>query len=256
MMKKLFQNLTYGLALCATSLTFGQISVTYVAAQPTQIGDAGTVSQPAKVTFTGIPDTNQALTFRARLYNTGTDITAGGQVAQTAFLDLNKSITYDNAQLKSTVTDNGSTYDVEIEFKLFSGASLTISNPPTVPNVDFTFRVFLNTTTPDFTGSTVAAEGTGTTHKNFRFNSNLPIVSEATLSNETFENISRSIYPNPASTELMVSRDIKTKTYKVVSLLGLTIKEVKANGSIDVSNLSKGIYILVTDTGVAKFVKK
>lgn len=255
MMKKLLKKIMLTMAIGVASATFAQIDVTFVAAQPTQIGDGGMVSQSAKITFTGIPDANQGLTFRARLYNTGSSITGGGQIAQSNFFDLNKSITYDNAQLKSTVTDNGMTYDVEIEFKLFGDTSLTISNPPAVPNVDFMFRVFLNGTTPDFTGSTVPAEGTAT-HRNFRFNSNLSIVPEVTLSSKKLENISKSIYPNPVSSELIIGKDVKTKTYRITNVLGSTVKEAEATGKLDVSDLKSGLYLLMTDSGVAKFIKK
>ncbi|GAA4235017.1 hypothetical protein GCM10022291_15860 [Postechiella marina] len=79
-----------------------------------------------------------------------------------------------------------------------------------------------------------------------------------TLSNKSFNNanIAKNIYPNPVSSTLNVSNSINTKTYKIVNLLGKTIKDVEANGSIDVSDLSSGIYILATDAGKAKFVKK
>ncbi len=62
--------------------------------------------------------------------------------------------------------------------------------------------------------------------------------------------------PNPAIDTIEISSNIITKTYKVVSLSGATIKEVTAKGSLDISDLTKGIYFLVTDTGIAKFVKQ
>lgn len=78
-----------------------------------------------------------------------------------------------------------------------------------------------------------------------------------TLSNNKFSNvdISKSIYPNPVSSSLKISSSVKTKSYKIVNLLGKTVKDIKANGSLDVSDLSSGIYLLVTDSGMARFVK-
>ena len=73
-------------------------------------------------------------------------------------------------------------------------------------------------------------------------------------SNET--NISRSIYPNPVSSILNISKSVNTKTYKVVNLLGKIVKDVSASGNLDVSDLSADMYILVTDAGQARFVKK
>ena len=55
---------------------------------------------------------------------------------------------------------------------------------------------------------------------------------------------------------MTISKEVITETYKVVNLLGSTVKEVNAIGKLDVSDLTTGIYILVTDAGVAKFVKK
>ena len=76
-----------------------------------------------------------------------------------------------------------------------------------------------------------------------------------TLSINKF-NISKSISPNPVSSVLNISTSLNTKTYKVVNMLGKTVLDVNATGSLDVSNLSQGLYFLVTDAGIAKFVKK
>lgn len=81
-------------------------------------------------------------------------------------------------------------------------------------------------------------------------------VVNAPLSTKDVSNISGSIFPNPVSSTLIISNSIETKTYKVVNLLGKTVKDVEATGSLDVSDLSAGIYILKTDAGIAKFVKK
>ena len=69
-------------------------------------------------------------------------------------------------------------------------------------------------------------------------------------------NISASLYPNPVQSILNIASTIDTKTYKIVNMLGVTVKDVEATGSVDVSNLAKGIYILVTDAELAKFIKK
>ncbi len=62
--------------------------------------------------------------------------------------------------------------------------------------------------------------------------------------------------PNPVIDTIEISSTIITKTYKVVSLSGALIKEVAAEGSLDVSDLTKGVYFLVTDAGVGKIIKQ
>ncbi|MDB2384924.1 T9SS type A sorting domain-containing protein [Polaribacter sp.] len=78
----------------------------------------------------------------------------------------------------------------------------------------------------------------------------------STASTKDFENISSSIYPNPVSNTLNISSSVETKTYKILNTLGATIKVSPATGSMDVSDLKSGLYFLVTDSGMAKFLKK
>ncbi len=81
-------------------------------------------------------------------------------------------------------------------------------------------------------------------------------VADNTLSISNKTSISESIYPNPVSSILNISKSVNTKTYKVLNLLGKTVKDVDASGSLDVSDLSAGMYILLTDAGNARFIKK
>lgn len=67
--------------------------------------------------------------------------------------------------------------------------------------------------------------------------------------------IAVSVSPNPVSSVLTVSQNVVTKSYKVVNLAGTTVLETAATGSIDVSNLANGVYLLVTDSGITKFIK-
>ncbi|MGP8216954.1 MAG: T9SS type A sorting domain-containing protein [Bacteroidia bacterium] len=74
-----------------------------------------------------------------------------------------------------------------------------------------------------------------------------------------------SIYPNPASEQLLISFDEAVQCIEIDNLLGQSITELKVNctlnkETIDISNLSSGIYFvkLLTEKGysVKKFVKE
>ncbi len=69
------------------------------------------------------------------------------------------------------------------------------------------------------------------------------------------------LYPNPTTSILNVSSVSENATFKVYNMLGQSIMDGRlSNGSIDVSNISSGIYVLeVTDkesTSVNRFIKQ
>ncbi|OEK08416.1 hypothetical protein A8C32_02920 [Flavivirga aquatica] len=74
--------------------------------------------------------------------------------------------------------------------------------------------------------------------------------------NDFNKNTIISIFPNPSSGIITINSSITTDTYKIVNILGNIVKEVKAEGKLNISDLTNGIYFLVTDKGMAKFVKK
>lgn len=64
------------------------------------------------------------------------------------------------------------------------------------------------------------------------------------------------VYPNPTSGEIKISNARDYKSITIHSILGKTIKTFEAAESIDISDLSTGIYLLKTDTGLIKKVIK
>ncbi len=65
-----------------------------------------------------------------------------------------------------------------------------------------------------------------------------------------------SFSPNPVTNIITLGDEVVSESYKVIDLSGSTIKEVKGNSNqISVVELSAGVYFLVSDFGVAKFVK-
>lgn len=80
-------------------------------------------------------------------------------------------------------------------------------------------------------------------------------VDPSTLSTKTFINNNVAIYPNPAQDIITFGSQVITKTYKVLNLNGAVIKETAATGTLNVSDLANGTYIIMTDMGSAKLLK-
>ncbi|MEW4924543.1 T9SS type A sorting domain-containing protein [Algibacter sp. 2305UL17-15] len=79
----------------------------------------------------------------------------------------------------------------------------------------------------------------------------------ATLSTTKFNTSSINMYPNPVKDVIYFGKDVKTESYKVLNVTGALIKEVKATQrSLDVSELTAGMYFVATDSGVSKFIKQ
>ena len=65
------------------------------------------------------------------------------------------------------------------------------------------------------------------------------------------------VYPNPTTGLLNISNARDYKLITIHNILGKTVKTFVAAESIDISDLSAGIYLLKTDTGITqKVVKK
>ncbi|WP_187388368.1 T9SS type A sorting domain-containing protein [Seonamhaeicola marinus] len=256
-MKKLLRQISTGALVLAVSYSFGQINVAFDNT-PTTINDDGTLDNPIIITLSNIPNgtynvgTATGVTINSRVYDAGTTISGGGHVASySAATDFNLDETdpdIDTATLKTVTTLNTPSSG-------FFTRVYTIKKYPaltgSITSADIGIR-FVGATGAGLTFVQTKETGGNANNATFRLNTNLSVQS---LSARDF-NISKSIYPNPVISELTISKDIKSRTYKVTNLLGNVVKEVAANGRLNVSELSSGIYVLVTDAGVAKFVKK
>ena len=77
-----------------------------------------------------------------------------------------------------------------------------------------------------------------------------------TLSIENFDNeiTSFQIYPNPVDTLLKIDQQ---GDYQIYDLNGKLLKKVESTKSIDVSDLSRGIYLLLNENGISqRFIKR
>ncbi len=80
-------------------------------------------------------------------------------------------------------------------------------------------------------------------------------VSLSTKTNELHKNTY--VYPNPAENTINISSLHGAKAITISSILGKTIKTLPATSTIDVNDLSSGMYILSTDNGFqGKIIKK
>ncbi|SEP36124.1 T9SS type A sorting domain-containing protein [Niastella yeongjuensis] len=72
------------------------------------------------------------------------------------------------------------------------------------------------------------------------------------------ERNSLSIYPNPVTEQLFVKGATGGSAFQVKTMSGQVLKQgtIKSTGSIDVSALSKGMYVLTVDGAHYKFIKK
>ena len=74
------------------------------------------------------------------------------------------------------------------------------------------------------------------------------------LGNEELQQISLSVYPNPASDKLILKCEIPVKSVKIIDINGRTLNSCVGNTSeFDVSHLKPGLYLLsvVTEKGIA-----
>ncbi|MGQ2985433.1 T9SS type A sorting domain-containing protein [Flavobacterium sp.] len=92
-------------------------------------------------------------------------------------------------------------------------------------------------------------------------NSNMVLVRydiQEALSQVDFAKGKFSVYPNPASDNITVAGLTEGIVVSLYNVSGQKLLEVTANGNtpIDISSLAKGIYLLNTDVGSAKVIKK
>ena len=71
------------------------------------------------------------------------------------------------------------------------------------------------------------------------------------------KSFSFTIYPNPVTSVISISSDLKTNQVDIYSVTGAKIdtRKVKEN-SVDVSNLNSGVYFIKYDKAFSKFIKK
>ena len=56
------------------------------------------------------------------------------------------------------------------------------------------------------------------------------------------------MYPNPASQFIHIDTDVKVESVNIYSLLGALEKSVQAKNTVDISNLNRGVHLLVVES--------
>ncbi len=102
---------------------------------------------------------------------------------------------------------------------------------------------------------TLASDGSDTGYNN---TGNLDTIS-STAGLDDINGISVEVYPNPTSDKLYIQNSLRVNKIGIIDISGRTVLEfnkAKNLKSIDVSNLTEGIYFLKTDLGSQlKFIK-
>ncbi|GEM_PF-4239373 len=248
MMKKLLKKITFALAFVAichtTNAQTTGITVTF-ANVPTEVEIDGDLDPSDLLRFTvnNIPNNNLALTANFRYFS----------ASQARHAQITFDIFGDQSGPKNAILQDGA--DADNMDGTFNRTFVAAKVPPragTAPEYTladvFSARVRI-------VGGPSGVEDNDAEAGNTSGNLTSTVVADGELLSVKRFNISSKIYPNPVSTTLYIDSALETKSYKVVNLLGKEVKVAEAKGSLDVSSLSSGIYVLVTDEGMAKFVK-
>lgn len=249
-MIKLLKQLTFTIGVMIASTMFAQNPTVTFDNVPAEI-EATTYNLSASdqlvFTIDNIPDNNTTITANLRVYVAGSTANGSKKTQRTFNIDATSNASDSFYSFVESAGTNANTIKrVYTYTQLIPNTSGSGVGGDYIINetYDILVRLVGGAPSPDDTNSNSVMPAT-----------TMKAVADNTLSINKM-NIIGSVYPNPVSTKLFISNTVKTNTYKITNLLGNTVKEVKANGSIDVSDLSAGIYVLVTDAGIAKFVKK
>lgn len=82
---------------------------------------------------------------------------------------------------------------------------------------------------------------------------NIDVYDETNVVENDFQSIR--VYPNPASEKLMIT-GVEGEMVRVYDNMGRVVIEQRYNGSLDVSNLARGVYAVSVARDVVKFVKE
>ena len=146
---------------------------------------------------------------------------------------LNNASLNNNAGKKATYTgiatalssEGGSTQVLALGSSANSVNYCTAATGITLPTVDQ--RGYNRDATPD-----AGAFEFGGTLGIFDFKDSLPF----------------SVYPNPASQFIHIDADVEVKSVKIYSLLGALEKSIQGTNTVDISNLNKGVHLLVVES--------
>jgi len=86
---------------------------------------------------------------------------------------------------------------------------------------------------------------------------NSTVVKDNSLAVDDLKSLKVMVYPNPATTEIIISNLKKDTAYQIFSIDGRLIKSgnLDSNKTINILNLEKGEYILKTNDDQIKFLK-
>lgn len=159
----------------------------------------------------------------------------------------------------------------------FTTTSATVIDFPTTSDANYILRQGTNTgyTVNDWV---ISANGSSSSVPNWIFSTSLEKVSPdefagwegikdvygqlnpvaATLSSDTFTRDNFSLYPNPADDFIQLSTTLEVDSIEVYNLLGKKVSSISklTNNRVDVSALSKGLYLIKITSGTSSTTRK
>ncbi len=158
----------------------------------------------------------------------------GGLEGASPFLDIIDNTTNNNLKGKTATfagiatalsSEGGSTQVLALGSSANAVDHCTAATGITLPTVDQ--RGYNRDATPD-----AGAFEFGGTLGFFGFKDSLPF----------------SVYPNPASQFIHIDADVEVRSVKIYSLLGALEKSIHGTNTVDISNLNKGVHLLVVES--------
>jgi uncharacterized protein YjdB len=187
--------------------------------------------------------------------NTWTNIDAGASFSLDCSIYVT-SITLQGQAGESTITTQGGTLQMEATVL-----------PANADDGSYTWSVTNGTGSASIDGGgllTATTNGTVTVTATANDGSGVTGSAIITISNQNSLGISDSelvnnisIYPNPATSEINISSDNFIESIEFIDVFGKVIKSIlNSNNTIDVSNLSNGLYFLQVYTKEGSAIKK
>jgi hypothetical protein len=207
--------------------------------------------------FTDGGGTNPTVTNTVRLF-TSDDAFPGGTLTEIASQDF-----------EVTAADDGVAFEVMFDVTVDIDAStelivaVDISPSPAVPD-NYDFRIGTNgegEDDPSYLSSTACGLTAPGTFAAIGFPDNhliLNLIGDENLGSDDFSLSQISVFPNPANYMLKVNipSSLELSSANLYDVLGRNTGVAVANGEMNVSNLSSGVYILKLETSAGTLSKK
>ena len=95
----------------------------------------------------------------------------------------------------------------------------------------------------------------GTSYVNNVCIDDITITSTSSLATDSFEQEILSFYPNPAK-DILYFTNTEDKKVRIIDILGKTVLNKTVSGSLDISDVSRGVYLIVIEKNTKSITRK